>query len=90
VSNIVIPKPQIHTGPKHQTVDEATAAYLREAARRVRANRYWGSGVSALVSTVLDDTAAAIEASMPPSNIGDTCCGTCAGGTCYVDQVTGA
>ena len=25
-----------------------------------------------------------------PTNIGDTCCGQCAGGSCYVDQVTGA
>lgn len=23
-------------------------------------------------------------------NIGDTCCGACPGGTCYVDQITGA
>lgn len=23
-------------------------------------------------------------------NIGDTCCGKCAGASCYVDQVTGA
>lgn len=58
--SISIPKPAIHTGPKHQTVDEATTAYLREAANRVRANRYWGSGVSALVATVLDDVAAAV------------------------------
>lgn len=27
---------------------------------------------------------------MPTPNIGDTCCGKCAGGTCYVDQVTDA
>lgn len=26
----------------------------------------------------------------PPPSIGDTCCGRCPGGTCYVDMVTGA
>lgn len=26
----------------------------------------------------------------PPPNIGETCCGDCPGGTCYVDGVTGA
>lgn len=56
-----IPKPEILTGPKHQTVDEATIAYLREAAQRVRDNRYWGSGVTALVAKLLDDAASAIE-----------------------------
>lgn len=25
-----------------------------------------------------------------PFSIGDTCCGKCPGGTCYVDQITGA
>lgn len=58
---IAIPRPAIHTGPARLTVDEATAAYLREAAKRVREKRYWGSGVTALVSTVLDDVATALE-----------------------------
>jgi len=26
----------------------------------------------------------------PTFNIADTCCGKCPGGTCYVDQITGA
>lgn len=70
-----IPKPEIHTGPKHMTVDEATIHYLREAAERVRAKRIWGSGVSALVATVLDDTAAALLASSAPvtASEGDEC-----------------
>lgn len=59
-TTITIRKPQIFTGPTHQTVDEATAMYLREAANRVRDNRYWGSGVTALVASVLDDAAEAI------------------------------
>lgn len=54
---IAIPRPRITTGPKHQTVDEATAAYLREASERVKANRYWGSGVSRLVADLLSDAA---------------------------------
>jgi hypothetical protein len=62
VDRITIPKPQIHTGPQHLTVDQATVSYLRDAAARVRRQRYWGSGVTALVSTVLDDVANAIEA----------------------------
>jgi hypothetical protein len=65
VDRITIPKPQIHTGPRHLTVDQATVSYLRDAAARVRAQRYWGSGVTALVSTVLDDVANAIEALEP-------------------------
>jgi len=59
---IRIPRPQIFTGPKHQTVDEATVSYLREAAKRVHRERYWGSGVSALVVAVLEDAADAVEA----------------------------
>lgn len=55
-----IPKPEIHTGPKHMTVDQATVSYLRDAAARVRTRQIWGSGVSALVAKVLDDTAAAL------------------------------
>lgn len=54
---VSIPRPSIHTGPKHLTVDEATVSYLREAATRVRDNRYWGSGVSALVADVLTSVA---------------------------------
>lgn len=50
IEPITIPRPQIHTGPTHQTVDQATAAYLREAASRVRREHYWGSGVSTLVA----------------------------------------
>lgn len=60
-ARITIPKPAIHTGPVHLTVDEATVNYLRAAAQRVRDHRYWGSGVTALVSAVLDDVAQAIE-----------------------------
>lgn len=58
---ITIPKPAIHTGPKHLTVDQATAQYLREVADRVRANRYWGSGVTALVASVVENVANAVE-----------------------------
>jgi len=58
---ITIPRPQIHTGPKHLTVDEATVGYLREAAGRMRLNRYWGSGVTELVASVIDNAATAIE-----------------------------
>lgn len=58
---IEIPKPQIHTGPKHLTVDGATVDYLRDAAIRVRVNRYWGSGVTALVADLLDAAADAVE-----------------------------
>ena len=66
--SIVIPRPQIHTGPKHLTVDEATVDYLREAAKRVRRERYWGSGVTALVSDLLDVVAEALEVSTPPDS----------------------
>lgn len=66
MTTITIPKPAIHTGPEHLTVDEATVDYLRAAAERVRTKRIWGSGVSALVSTVLDDVAAAVSASGEP------------------------
>lgn len=65
--SIVLPRPRIYTGPKHQTVDEATASYLREAAQRVRDNRYWGSGVTALVADLLDSAAEAVELSTPPA-----------------------
>jgi hypothetical protein len=64
-TTLTIRKPEIHTGPRHQTVDEATVSYLREAARRVRDKRYWGSGVTALVADLLDNTATAIEALEP-------------------------
>lgn len=37
----------------------------------------------------IDETQAAYE-EPAPFNIGDTCCGKCPGGTCYVDQITGA
>lgn len=59
---IAIPKPRILTGPKHQTVDEATASYLREASQRVRDGRFWGSGVSRLVADLLGDAADAVKA----------------------------
>ena len=59
---ITIPKPRITTGPEDMTDDEAAAMYLREAARRVRKQRYWGSGVTTLVSRLLDDAAEAIDA----------------------------
>lgn len=59
-ARISIPRPQITTGPKDLTVDEATINYLREAATRVRDQRYWGSGVTALVSDLLDAVANAM------------------------------
>lgn len=64
-STITIPRPAIHTGPAHKTVDEATADYLLEAAGRVVDQRIWGSGVSALVARTLTDAAMAIRASTP-------------------------
>lgn len=63
---IRIPRPEIHTGPKHQTVNEATIAYLTEAAERVRTKQIWGSGVSALVATILEDVATALLATPAP------------------------
>lgn len=54
---IRVPRPQITTGPKHLTTDQATVKYLREAAERVEVQRYWGSGVTRLVADLL--TAAA-------------------------------
>lgn len=70
--HITIPKPQIHTGPAHQTVDEATAAYLREAASRVRTRQIWGSGVSRLVADLLDSSADAVmpNSSAPEASAG--------------------
>lgn len=62
---ITVPRPQITTGPQGQTVDEATAMYLREASQRVRANRYWGSGVSHCVASLLDAAADALGADEP-------------------------
>jgi hypothetical protein len=70
---IRVPRPQIHTGPKGMTVDEATVMYLRDAASRVREQRYWGSGVTALVSDLLDDAAERVEATtrvIPPGEDG--------------------
>jgi hypothetical protein len=58
---IAVPRPQITTGPPDMTVDEATAAYLTEAAARVRTNRYWGSGVSACIASLLDGAATALR-----------------------------
>ncbi|SDC45011.1 hypothetical protein [Nocardioides lianchengensis] len=57
---ISVPRPQLTTGPKQMTVDEATVMHLRQAATRVREQRYWGSGVTALVSELLDAAAAAM------------------------------
>lgn len=57
-----VPIPRITTGPKHMTVDQATETYLRDAAARVRSQRYWGSGVTALVASVLDHAADALRA----------------------------
>lgn len=57
---IIIPKPCITTGPKHMTEAEATAMYLADVASRIRQARYWGSGVTRLVSTLCDDVAAAV------------------------------
>lgn len=37
-----------------------------------------------------EDDPAFPPAAEPVPNIGDTCCGNCPGGTCYVDGVTGA
>lgn len=62
---VTIPKPRILTGPDHLTVDEATTTYLRDAARRVRKNGYWGSGVTALVADTLDSVASAVESDNP-------------------------
>ena len=59
---VSIARPRVTTGPEAMSVDEATVMYLREAANRVRHQRYWGSGVSRLVSDLLDDTANAMEA----------------------------
>ena len=70
---IRVRRPQIHTGPKGMSVDEATAMYLRNAAIRVRSERYWGSGVTALVSDLLDDAAERVEATtrvLPPAEKG--------------------
>lgn len=69
---VVIPRPQITTGPRHQTVDEATVAYLCEAADRVRTQRYWGSGVSALVAGVLADVATAIASTALTDHLATT------------------
>ena len=59
---ITVPRPQIYTGPARMSVDDATVMYLRDAAIRVRDQRYWGSGVTALVSDLLDNAADAIAA----------------------------
>lgn len=67
-SPITIPRPAIHTGPAHKTVDEATADYLLEAAGRVVDQCIWGSGVSALVARTLTDAAMAIRASTDRSS----------------------
>lgn len=64
---VTIPRPAIHTGPKHQTVDEATVAYLLEAATRVVNQQIWGSGVSALVARTLTDVAMAMQATTDES-----------------------
>lgn len=58
---ILVNRPAIYTGPAHLTVDEATSNYLRDAAIRVRTQRYWGSGVTALVSDLLDSVAEALD-----------------------------
>ena len=58
---ITIPRPAIHTGPQHKTVDEATADYLLEAATRVVDRQIWGSGVTALVARLLTDAAMALQ-----------------------------
>ena len=60
---ILVNRPAIYTGPAHLTVDEATSNYLRDAAIRVRTQRYWGSGVTALVSDLLDSVAEALDSS---------------------------
>ncbi|AWY06019.1 hypothetical protein SEA_ROBSFEET_12 [Microbacterium phage RobsFeet] len=71
-------------------LEEVVAAEIRritdEADRRIEAG-------------VVDDIVAALRAKgwtcIPPAepdplpNIGDTCCGSCPGATCYVDQITG-
>lgn len=49
----------------------------------------------AAVRAIIDEgdriTGRSILRGLPPEqpNIGDTCCGKCAGATCYVDQITG-
>lgn len=65
VERISVRRPQIHTGPRNMTVDEASAMYLRDAAARVRAQCYWGSGVTALVADLLDDASAALAPEQP-------------------------
>jgi hypothetical protein len=47
----------------------------------------FGSGVLADEDCPVHGRAAFVS---EPPNIADTCCGACPGGTCYVDQVTGA
>ena len=77
---IIVNRPAIYTGPAHLTVDEATSNYLRDAAIRVRAHRYWGSGVTALVSDLLDSVAEALDSSTVDTDTGtDTGTGTDAG-----------
>lgn len=72
--DITIPRPQITTGPQHLSVDEATVKYLREVAERVRTKRYWGSGVTDLVTSLLDAAAAAITAdALAPEPIAYLC-----------------
>ena len=68
---ITISRSQIFTGPKHQTVDEATVSYLREVVARIQRERYWGSGVTALVSAILEDVAERVEAT---TRVGDDRC----------------
>lgn len=58
---ITIRRPQIYTGPKDMTVDEATVHYLRDATKRVHENRYWGSGVTDLVAGILKAVADEID-----------------------------
>jgi hypothetical protein len=68
---VTIPAPTISTGPAGKTVIEAAVDYLRDAAGRVESNRYWGSGVSALVARTLRDVADAAAHTYVDAGHGD-------------------
>lgn len=63
-TTVTIPRPHVTNGPKGVAASVADADYLRSAVRNIesqgRGERLWGSGVTEMVSKLLNDAADAL------------------------------
>lgn len=65
VDTVTVPRPTVPHGPVHLTVDEADAAYFREASRTLESRRAFGSNLTRTIARLLDDVAAELAPPAP-------------------------